>query len=133
MMNTKTFIKDKLEQLLNKFKHLKVSVQYEYINSAYYVQIQPSDFFNESADFKTQKRAILDEFYENYFESTLTFIDKDSLLALDAFDYTLEGVGYINEAYLCLTKALLNFNNEITTRSSFDAFTENENNYALAA
>lgn len=133
MMDTKEFIKNRLQELVSEFKHTKVSIQFECLNSAYYVQIQPSSFFKESLELKEFRRAIINEFYDNYFDSTLTFIDKDSLLMLDKFDYSIEGSNYINEVYVSLTNGLFNFNNEIKTTLTFDSLIDYENNYALAA
>ncbi|CAH0142555.1 hypothetical protein SRABI27_00316 [Pedobacter sp. Bi27] len=135
MKEVKEFIYESLSELVKKFSDVKASILYKELSCAYYIKIESSRDTDKQDDLDLVKLDILDNFYDQNFNSTLVFIKNDNtLLELSDFDDSIIGNRFIDYTKLiCFTGDLSKWNNEVPGITLEDILAYGEETYALAA
>lgn len=124
-MESKKFIKSKLESIHSLFKNMGVRYEYRDNISTHIIEVKPIDFFNNNNAYIDLEMQLEDEFYNLFPNEELLFVTMDSLTKINIPEFELAGAWVIENYYTSLltpTKSNINEN----------VIIENDN-YALAA
>lgn len=124
-MNSKEYIKNKLQNLVKLYPQLTFFYQFDEIESLHMVQVEPQDEFESNIAYQEDEADLTFDFDNSFFPESIVFISNDSLIRVNAPEFILK-----NYTPFKFEDILLNYSYESIKDKEYLC---GENNYALAA
>ena len=88
-MNSKDFIKEKLNELFSKFGGIQIRYEYRANTQSHIIEIIPLSFFESNAHYMEFEAMIEDEFEQLFTNENIVFVSQDSLTEIKQVDFEL--------------------------------------------
>ncbi|MDP2113702.1 MAG: hypothetical protein Q8K69_06560 [Bacteroidota bacterium] len=124
-MNSKEYIKTKLQELLRLYPQITFYYQFDEINNLHIVQVDPKDEFDSNVAFRNDEAELIFDFDNLFFPESILFICENLLVTLDSPEFILK-----NYTSVVMDDVLLKYN---YVGIKDKEYLSGENNYALAA
>jgi len=123
MENSKNFIFEKLNILVNTFPELEIRYKHEEFSKTHLIEVKPCIIYKNNGDYMKIESSIDSEFNVYFPDELLIFISDDSLITIDTEDLTFK-----KDSFGCYIDQTVNENNIIVEYQISD-----EDNVFLAA
>ncbi|MBW8331172.1 MAG: hypothetical protein K0M40_04050 [Prolixibacteraceae bacterium] len=124
-MNSKEYIKTKLQELLKLYPQITFYYQFDEINNLHIVQVDPKNEFDSNFAFRNDEAELMFDFDNTFFPESILFICENSLISVDSPEFILK-----NYTSVVMDDVLLKYNYVGIKDKEYQS---GENNYALAA
>lgn len=88
-MNSKSYLKEKLVEIQNRFKELSIRYQFEEESLMHIVEVLPLDSFKENNEYINMESDLTFDFDNLFYPESVMFISEDSLTKITTPEYEL--------------------------------------------
>ena len=88
-MNSKDFIKHKLNELFSKFEGIQIRYEYRANTQSHIIEVIPLSFFESNAQYMEFEAMIEDQFEQLFTNENIVFVSQDSLTEIKQVDFEL--------------------------------------------
>jgi len=96
-MNAQSYIKNKIQELVEKFPQLKAGYSFEPLTMAHYIKIEPSKEFNQNNDYIAFETDFILSFIDRYPFEEIVFITEEDIIDLEDPSFIVEGMLFTRE------------------------------------
>jgi hypothetical protein len=89
MMDAKAFLRDRLSEIFHKVKSVNIRYEYSESDDTHLIEVTPVFEYNENELYYQLERALLFDFNDRFFPSTVLFITEGSLNQISVPDFVL--------------------------------------------
>lgn len=93
-MNSITFVKNQINELVERFTNIKCSYDHDKSFYTHYIEIIPSSEFKNNKNLNNYLDDLFFDFIDIYPKESITFLTEDSLIKLDKIVYEKSGSNY---------------------------------------
>jgi hypothetical protein len=95
-MNSREYIIEKLNKLINEIKNIKLIYEFDELSCIHTIKVLPITFFDLNDDFAEFQSEMIEYFIENYPNESILFIsEEDSIIDIINPEFILAGESYI--------------------------------------
>lgn len=120
-MRANEFIVEALRELADRFKHVRLRYEEDYISNAHFIEVSPK-YMEKNIEFKKNENYLISSFIEKFPDQTLSFITEDALVGLFKVDCEVKGNLYdlYYNLHESLYKKLIEFNFTFASKKDVD-------------